>query len=266
MAFSMRVDLGTLRRKVRAVRAQSDAIAKTSAGVVAVAFTRRVLIDGPKDTNRFVRGFCRALNSSGAGTVPVPPLRESNYAGIIRSRLEKQITRARRDLDRAREKVDFWDGAARRTSVGLKGKQRTALNKARREEERAADLVERAIRELAIFDEASRSGQAPLVIFGNTTGRFTTVDGVKRRGAKRRLGITVRGKVYGGVGRYVPTGPGSGRYELHNREPHCRIVESRTRIVSRSIALAKVTGAKEARRLIGADLRKAWAATGGRSA
>ena len=254
--ISLTVNTSRVRAAMARARLDADRIRFEAGKAVVGEFVRRAVLYGPKDTNRYVRAWAQAGRDVGVKG-PIPPLKTSNYAPWHRERLEAQVKKWEGILKAAQENNDFWLGAARRqTKTGLRGKQKTLASKADKAEKTAEKWFNRAREELALWHAAEAAGQAPLIIYGNTTGR-----GGKNAGVRRKLGITVRAKVYGGEGT-LENRKGRLLVVLRNKEAHVRIVEKRHRVVATQLPRAKAFGVVVARRLYVQSLQRAMGKKG----
>ena len=134
-----RVDRRGLQRKLRAMASASPAARESAVKVMAGEVVRRVLLSGPRDTNRYLRGWAQAGNAAGVGPFFVPPLKAASWGVTILRRLteherfwqrivaryerqgrsDKWARRAQRDLEKAREQIRRFHDTAGGAVIGF---------------------------------------------------------------------------------------------------------------------------------------------------
>lgn len=87
----MKVDTRGLTRKIAAMRAASPEALEAVDRKVADTVMSEVILDSPKDTNRYVRGMAMAANDAGLGPFTVPPIKAGRFAAEAKVRLERQV-------------------------------------------------------------------------------------------------------------------------------------------------------------------------------
>ena len=184
---------------------------------------------GPRDTNRYVRGWQESAIKAGGKPRMVLPVVEGRFATFQIGQLEKQVRRIEGQIRWRSERFERWskgrDGRPRKLSKWMHAERRRIYS--------LVNLLERAKEHLRLA-----MGSDSFVLIG--------------RGYGRRIS-TVRTKVYGGTGRVRFTG-GAAKIELRNREPHVRIVESRQASLARAVASAMP--GEVADRVFAAEMRR----------
>jgi hypothetical protein len=172
---------------------------------------RRVVAVAPRDTARFVRAFCQASNQAGLGPMSEPALVASRHAARIFELISSQHEAAVLRVKKLEKHKEAWypGGPPKRSRTGY---YRELVKKI----EAAKKKALRTRTELHRLEEG-----------GDATLMMGFLSGQTQRG---RSMLTVRHKVYGGVGRVISMN-GATIVEIINREPHARLVERRTGVL-----------------------------------
>lgn len=237
-----------------------DAASRAALLELGDAFVTFIIRTAPRDTNRFVRGYILAWNSiPGARKKTLPPLEVSEFADRIEDALRRDLAFATRVREGFHKKVRRLKGIRANTARGgARGESLSSLDKrirkAERELDKAGDLEDRAITNLESFERAKANNEPGFaIVFARRRGK---------KGSKTALSRVSRvftaDRTFGGVGRLVRIGPDAWALQLENLEPHARIVNRRTRVVSRAAALARRAGARRASDRAIRELQAAW--------
>lgn len=177
---------------------------------------RYIIANAPRDTNRFVRAYQQAGNDLGVGPFVLVPIESGRYMANVR-RLRRQV--ALYDF-----RVRAYVNADR---MYYKGVKKSGLDKGY---VKAKKQLDRAEAELAKLLEAGEDSGA-IVIGGRRKAKSTSLS---------RL-ATVRTTVYGGEGRWL-VGPDLTAARIVNREPHARLVNRNTRVVTDAVRAVRRYG------------------------
>lgn len=244
------MDMSVMRRRLvtmegNRARARDEATAMAAAGALKTVVGRAVgagLRGGTPgawggvayDTGRYARAYAMAHNQllpwASAGVilpVALPELRPSDYLGMIRRRTEKQLERLELAEDRwfrLKESDERRPNHRRWKSYRAKLK---ILDRIEKSMERALEQW-KAAREAAGAGVSAEDGAAAIFIAGRKT---------KTRFRLSNVGRVIR-RIFGGEARLIRAGTMS-VVEIRNMEPHARIVERRTRLMSRALAEAR---------------------------
>ena len=236
------------------VRAQADAVVEY------------IVVHGPTDTNRFVRSYAQAGNMAGLRHRVLPPLRESKNRHFAEANLDQTIRLSQRNVERAAIHVKKWENLKALYSTRSDGKRGNRkhyrfyreriipeLRKAKSDLRFHTKRLDAAIREL---DELmSEEGRFAVVFGGFGNGEvFVPKSGpvsvhvdklVSSRTFKQRGGAVVRkrnirvdSKIHGGTGSIVIAGDTT-FVKLTSKEPHARLVNRKTRVVTRAVSAAR---------------------------
>lgn len=233
--MATRTDISGLQRQVRAVQRAAPHVARDALGVLVQEGVEWLVRESPKDTNRYASAWQRARNQALGVSQPVLAIKDSMRSGMIRKRLQDQLARATLRKERLEAVIQEMGrkNEAWYVSAGRNDRSARAYERKLRQMEKYkfnAEIVEIRAREQI---EAYWSGA--IVIGGRKVGK-KGVFGVSNL-------ATVRKQIYGGTGSIVPM-PDRVMVIMQNLEPHARIVESRTRLVSRMSAAFKKLGAR----------------------
>jgi len=234
--------------------------------VQADAVVEHIVVFGPNDTNRFIRSYAQAGNIAGLRPRVLPPLRESKNRHFAEANLDQAIRLSQKNVERAAVHVKKWEnlkGLYSRTASGKPGNRKhyrfyrerivPELRKAKSALRFHTKRLDAAIRELE--ELGSEEGRFAVTFGGFGTGEvFVPKSGpvsvhvdklVKSRAFKRRGGavvlkrnIRVDSKIHGGTGSIVIAGDTT-FVNLTSKEPHARLVQRKTRIVSRAVMAGK---------------------------
>ncbi len=141
-----KVDTSGLRRKLRGIGGNAERARRVALTEMLTPAMASIINESPRDTHRLVRGWMMAANGAGLGSYALPPIRPSQFQGLVgaRRRLERQAQR--------------WSAIVARYE-----RQNRTKDKWYRQAVRTRD---RAVEELAKLDDTS------LVIFGGRGRRL----------------------------------------------------------------------------------------------
>lgn len=212
------------RRRVAAIKKAlprgSEAALQAAMGPVLGAIVHSV----PRDTNRLARGY--ALAARGAGVEVsggVPRVVASKYTEAAERKLREQVEkfeRMRDDLLAEIAEKAKWKGRGavqRKSAEKLLRRVEKWLARAREEEGKLTDTS---------------------IVFG-LFGEGQTARG-------RKVGTTVRERIYGGDGRVV-SGGGRSVMFIHNKEPHATLIEKVHGNVKAAFGAGRSVGLKKGR-------------------
>jgi len=229
MRVFTRVDLRELQR-THALTRRASGPAALEALKDLVAPRLRLAIEETRrrayDTGRIVQALERAYNMIGRGTVPLTPIRASRFAKEYLKKFQQDFER----LSVIEQKMQ-----ARRKTLQLWGRTRSD---AYRKNEKNLIRIGRVLDRLA--DNIRRVDAEPDAI---VIGGFGGANGRRRAAGAFRLSnvAQVVTKLYGGSMTFSAAS-GSPRATLTVREPHARLVDKRTRVISRSMIGAAPVG------------------------
>ena len=205
---------------------------------------RAWLVEAPRDTNRYVRGWAEAAMQVGAEGIVLPQLQRSRYAEAYVGAFERRIAFLAAKL-RAVQKI-LAEGHTQRVTRGGRGRppvmRRVPIPPSRRArlEHQVVSLevrIQRVRERLRTF----LNNEHAIVIGGGA------IYGVTERGDgtaeyrhvfnARKSNPTVRFKIYGGSGtlRHTPTRTTA---VLRNKEPHASLLEANLRLSARRTGAA----------------------------
>lgn len=215
MRTSVRVNIQGLEDRVyRGARAVDDAAleAVVSAADAVVDELERI---APRDTQRYVRGWQMAMRQAGQG-VPgakyrvVDPVRESRFMAQNYERLNRQVKRIEKTIEFRERRLRLWyDNKNRKPDAWYRDQVKRI--------KQYKKLLERAKVQRRLIDDDE--GTAIVI-------------GASKKG--RRL-ITVRTKIYGGMGSHWAR-EGRAGVKLKNLEAHASIVESNSHPLQKAVA------------------------------
>jgi hypothetical protein len=226
-------------RRANALRTEEARAREEAARDGTSAAMRHVFSHARRDTRRFVRGWSMANNMAGLPSLPVPAVKESNYADKYLEILGDQI-----DTFSARAaRLDMLiESRFRRTGRPMRGRYYNELGG---DLQRTLVRLEKAreqLREAARRHELNIPDYLFVGVF-NYRGQYVSMKGAKTKGKTARQLATIRTKVYGGYGRRYHSEEGT-YYVLHNLEPHTTLVERRDRVVAEAMVIAKMMGVR----------------------
>lgn len=219
-----RLNTEVFRRKIAAMRRGVPAAGELAVRELATASTavmRDITRAEATDTGRYLRGLDIIQNDLGVRTVAITVPRESRRLPKIVARMRAQVVRVRAINDRWERNVE---GYARK---GPRYASWPSYKEALRVRGKTRKLVAFAQEQL----KTAQEGGAVVEIGGSTS---------KDPYARRRLARTIA-PLYGGRATINTTG-GATIAVCQHMEPHARIVEKRTRVVSRGLAAARSYG------------------------
>lgn len=206
---------------------------------------RTIVNTGPRDTLRFTRSYAMAHNDlSPTVRITIPSVRESKYAKQNLARIRKQASRAEEQVERWTRNVESY-----RRRRQLSNPSGRAAQKYLRQ---WTKQLEQAQAQLESIDAAPDEAGAAIVIGGRKRKRNAAAGAGGPKSSISRVSV----KVHGGSGKIIEAG---GRLfaEIRSREPHARLVNRRTRVVSRAVQTIRVVGARGAAPAYLDRLRKA---------
>lgn len=187
-----------------------------------------VVRNGPKDTNRYVRGWAMAGRSIGAYKGSIPSIQAGSNEESVLNALQNQVEYFEARVVKLEGVLASWyPPGKKRTDYCLKLEKE--LRKAKTNARKAQDT----------FDEAKAN--TGFIVFD--LGRGAVYDG-KYRPQKRRA--TIRAKAYGGYGS-MRSVKDETTVVLTNREPHTRVVESRFPGLRKTLRVLRPYGIQVAR-------------------
>ncbi len=201
---------------IRRARVQRE-VSGWSAGVareVATAAGMHVLAMAPVDTGRYVRAVAQAVNAAGGGPLPVRSVSASGRHARVVELLSRQAADWGRYLAWREKRLAYLypRGAPSRGRTAAFRRMQSEVRMASRRLARAREELRKALAN----DDALLMGHI-------NSGRAQS---------GRQL-LTVRTKIYGGVGRVEDT-PRGAQAVLTILEPHGRFLERRLRLFARA--------------------------------
>lgn len=266
-----KVDSSVWRAKMRQMRQRDLPVAGREALMemahfVALGWFQRT----PRDTNRMVAAIAQANNAAGLKTMPVPKLKQSKFSQNIRDQILEDVReseailklwmpRLKNEEEKYRDFLVRLAAGQTKRRPGSRGKWRSLRDK--------EAIVKGAIKRLddALEQLATLDALPEGAVFGarNVDIGFLKGSGFRGFGSKRqqsdkaRIATRVRAaksfnvkiipEAFGGTGRVYQAGD-QWFAEFTVREPHARIVERKTRALTRSLALARRAGVRRAGR------------------
>lgn len=217
-------------RKRSLIEAERRPARTEAARALGALVARRVAQQAPKDTGRFAISFGQAHNDlSLSATMPLPPLKESKHLdariGILVSqkrKAEAQVERWERNVASYRFRRQLSTPSGREAQKYLRQWKKQ---------------LEQATAELDKIED--RTDVESIIVIGGRVRKRAGAGGPKRGVAR----VTIR--TFGGQGRVID-GHGATFAEIRSREPHAQLVNRRTRVLSKNIALARAGGAQVA--------------------
>jgi hypothetical protein len=192
-------------------------------------FLQNVVKWAPVDTNRYVRAWLEAGKSAGMSTSALPPIINSRRRDDLLRVLSNQviITRRRESVLMSRRKL--WYEDSNRPKRGYYHKLNREIDRQRLRAEKAEDTL--------------REFQKSIGAIVMMRGTGAALNGYEKGLSSQALNATTRTKVYGGRGRLAKAS-GIASLWLHNREPHCRVVEKYRKVVARAQMALRAGGIK----------------------
>lgn len=196
---------------------------------ITTSLMRRIAVTAKRDTNRYLRGFMMAGKDLGA-TEFVPPIVASKYAARIRDLIESQKDRRGFLLGKSKRelKAMYPDGKP-------KNPRTPTYDYMYEQVQRREKLYEKSKREL---ERLNQGGDTTLLIGFLGSGNAQS---------GRKL-LTVRNKIYGGVGRYIES-RGTVYAVVINKEPHAKILEKKYRTFGNALSAVRSS-------VVGLDVRR----------
>jgi hypothetical protein len=197
-------------------------------------FVQHVVKFSPRDTHRYVRGWMEAAQGAKLKVGAIPALKPSRHIEGLRKLAEHQLRLTREQIQLEELKLAWYEKASADGKIRPKiGYYHKLVNKIYEAKTRA----DRAKEEL---DKALSSYEA----IGMMRGSGAALNGYERNLKGTALNLTFRTKVYGGVGRLI-RGSTKVALALHNREPHCRVVERYRKPVGKANAALRAAGVEK---------------------
>lgn len=219
-----KVDASQLLAKLERARVATPLAARGALEVMLQDVAMKVVRGAPRDTQRYIRGWTMAFNDVGVKGLPPVMLRKSRQYGKQLMMLVKQAELWEKRAAAKRGQLQAWylDKKRPLDRYGVRLEKQVI---------KLEEIARRAREEVQRFTSA----REPVILIGRSSGEW----------GKRHL-ATTRTKVYGGDGLWIVT---SERVlvRLRNREPHARIVESKTKVMWNAMTAARTLGARNAR-------------------
>jgi len=217
------VKIDPLKNRIARAVANAPAAKAVAASIWGAKFIELMDKRAPRDTNRYVNGWLQAGRGAGVSSLPDHPLRPTQSQYLFR--LEQQYFREVKRLALLELDLRIWyEQKTGRKKRGYYNKLKRAVEKARERVARSEEEIKKA------------SGDANVIVIGGRKSRAKNPVG-KLSGL-----ATVRLNQYGGEGSLKMVGT-TAILTLHNKEPHCKLVERRFR----SVGSAKSKAAFEAK-------------------
>ena len=246
MAYVTKIEKSRFEAKWRNLRAAIRTEGPRGAAMMGQLFVRAVDENAHKDTHRWVAGWQRAFNAA-AGSAACPDLavavdavRRSKYRDeFLRILIEQNNTLLRRFKSKARMLDSWYDSKGRRHDA-FYNDQKRRLERLGKRIDRAAEEIDKLVADAEGTAVLMKNVNHAQIAAGN---KLSNVDLSTEEAALKARLATVRVKIYGGTGRVV--GNGLKWYcQLHNLEPHARVVESRFHTVAKARALVGSFGVR----------------------
>lgn len=196
---------------------------------ITTSLMRRIAVTAKRDTNRYVRGFLMAGRDLGSQEF-IPPVVASKYAERIRDLIESQ-----------KDRLGFLLGKLTRELNAMypngrpKNPRTTTYADMFKRERELTKLYEKSKIEL---ERLNQGGDSTLLIGFLGSGNAQS---------GRKL-LTVRNKIYGGVGRYIES-RGTVYAVVINKEPHANILENKHRTFGNALSAVRSS-------VVGLDVRR----------
>ena len=229
--IAARTDTSRFRARIAALRKRLPAARRDAVTENARRFIVAIQRYAPRDTNRYVRAWIEAGWAVGLTNTPIPVVVPSRYLQKYVAGFEAAIAGLGSRLHAERSRMEAWyeKKGRREDKTYRRMKQRVESLSAKiiRLREQLAELLKH--NDAIVFDVYASS---------KTGGNFESAI----RGGNKRL-PSIRQKIYGGQGRRIE-GANRTTFILKNLEPHCRIIEKRSRPVAKAKAAAKIEGVR----------------------
>ena len=247
--YTTKIEKARFEAKWRNLRAAIRDEGPRGAAMMGRLFIRALEENAHRDTHRWVAGWQRAFNAAAGSAacgdlaVTVDSIRRSKYRGEFVRILAAQHDDMLRRFKAKAGRLDRWyDSKGRKHDAWYASEQRK-LERLGRSIDRASEEIDKLIADDAeggtaiLMKNVSWAGIAR----GN---KLANVDLSTEQAALKTRLATVRTKVYGGTGRVVGTGGLKWYCQLHNLEPHARVVEWRFHTVAKARSLVGSFGVR----------------------
>lgn len=219
-----KVDTSQLLSKLERARVATPLAARGALEVMVQDVAMKVMRTAPRDTQRYIRAWGMAFADVGVKGLPLVNLRKSRQYGKQLLMLVKQ--------------AELWKSRA----AAKRGRLRAWYVEKNRPLDRYGQRLEKQVLKLEEIARRAREevqrftgSREPVIVIGRSEGSW----------GKRAL-ATTRVKVYGGDGLWIVTDERV-MVRLRNKEPHARIVESKTKVMWSAMTAARTLGARNAR-------------------
>lgn len=174
------------------------------------------------DTNRYINGYIDALHDIGLESIPLKPYKRSGRHDQFVDRLEVQHKKMVKVVERITRRLALGRSQDMTNPLMKNGKPRKKRQEQRWFKKLERDLIKAQEREERAFAAlAAAINNESILFMPGRKGRLLK----SGRIGKSRL-ATVRTQIYGGSGAITLLGE-QVIVELHNLEPHSRIIETR---------------------------------------
>ncbi len=247
-----------MKRKTKAALLASPLARRAAVGQLLGVVAPLITAEGPKDTNRWVRGWQIASNQAiaasgaGAGSIQVVlPVRASRFAQEQHDRLEMQYFRWMRIREEWVRRVQEWEQYPNHRQWRSWREAMATLNKVGDAEDRAFLALQafRAQRQgaIVVWGRSSSSGETPMKAWERIRAASGGhADAATSSRVRRQVRLSSLARVFptafGGSGRLYDSGDATVA-EIRNLEPHAFIVEKRVHAARRAVSRARAVGA-----------------------